>query len=69
MDQENASEAPTKLGMMLTSYGQKYDRTDANVADEIGIGRSTFCRIKQGKLPDAENLAKIISWMVAQPDE
>lgn len=67
MQQAPAAETPTTLGMMLTSYGQKYDRTDATVADEIGIGRSTFCRIKQGKLPDAENLAKIISWMVAQP--
>jgi hypothetical protein len=59
----------TRIAQMLTAYGQKHDRTDISVAREIGLNKSTFCRIKQGKMPDADNLSKIISWMIAEQPE
>jgi len=52
------------LGMMLTAYQQKYDVDARGLAKRIGISESTLCRVKQGKMPDAEGLALIIAWMV-----
>lgn len=57
----------TRLGMMLIAYEQKHDLSGRQIAEEIGIDKSTFCRTKQGKMPDAKNMAKIISWMVERP--
>jgi len=49
--------------MMLTAYQQKFDVESKGLAKRIGISESTLCRIKQGKMPDAEGLALIIAWM------
>lgn len=57
----------TRLGMMLTAFEQKHDLSGRKLAEEIGVDKSTFCRIKQGKLPDANNMAKIITWMIEPP--
>lgn len=54
----------TNLGMALAAYLQKYDIENRLMAGDIGIEESTLTRIKQGKMPDAENFAKIISWLV-----
>lgn len=54
----------TTLGKMLTAYEQKFDLSSRKVAAEIGIDRSLLCRIKQGRMPDARNLALIITWML-----
>jgi hypothetical protein len=56
----------TRIAQILTAYGQKYDKTDTFIAQEIGLTGTTLCRIKKGKMPDAKNLSKIISWMVAE---
>ena len=50
--------------MMLCSYQQKYDVESKALAKTIGISESSLCRIKQGKLPDAEGLSRIITWMI-----
>ena len=34
----------------------------AGVADEAGVSASTICRICAGKNPDANSLAKLVSW-------
>ena len=52
------------LAMMLCSYQQKYDVESKALAKTIGISESSLCRIKQGKLPDAEGLSRIITWMI-----
>jgi len=56
----------TRLAKMLTAYEQKFDLSGRKIAEEIGVDKSTFCRIKQGKMADSSNLAKIITWMVAE---
>lgn len=54
----------THLGQALSAYQQKYDVEGKALAKEIGINESTLTRVKQGKMPDAEGLAKIVLWMV-----
>jgi len=60
-----ATPEQTNLGKMLQAYEQKYDLQAVAVADQIGIGSSTYSRIKRGKSPDAENLVKILTWMLS----
>lgn len=52
------------LAKLLTAYQQKHDVDGKRLAAEIGIHESSLTRIKQGKMPDARNLAKIITWML-----
>jgi len=59
----------TRLGMMLNAFEQKNDLSGLKMAEEIGVDKSTFCRIKQGKMPDAKNMAKIITWMIEPPTQ
>lgn len=54
----------THLAKMLTAYQQKHDVEGKVLAREIGIHELSLTRIKQGKMPDADGLAKIISWLV-----
>lgn len=53
-----------RLAMMLIAYEQKHDLSGRQIAAEIGIDKSGYTRIKQGKMPDARNFAKIINWMM-----
>lgn len=57
----------TNLGLALLAYQQKNDVRNDVMAKEIGITASTLSRIKQGKMPDADGLAKIILWMTKGP--
>jgi hypothetical protein len=34
----------------------------AGIATESGVSASTICRIRTGKNPDANSLAKLVSW-------
>lgn len=54
----------THLGQSLTAYQQKFDVENKAHARDIGIAESTLTRVKQGKMPDAEGFAKIITWFV-----
>lgn len=54
----------THLGAALVAYSQKNDVEGKALAREIGINESTLSRVKAGKMPDAEGLAKIIAWLV-----
>lgn len=56
--------AMTRLGKALAAYQQKFDVENKAMAREIGLSESTLTRVKQGKMPDAEGLAKIIMWLV-----
>jgi transcriptional regulator with XRE-family HTH domain len=53
----------TNLAKMIAAYQQKFDVSARELAKAIGIAPSTITRIKQGKMPDADGLAKIILWM------
>ena len=48
---------------MINAYQQKLDIESRELARQIGINASTLCSLKQGTLPDAEGLAKIILWV------
>lgn len=54
----------TPLALMLIAYQQKYDVEGNALAKKIGIAEATLTRIKQGRMPDAAGLAKIVNWMV-----
>lgn len=54
----------TNLARSLAAYQQKYDVQGNDLAKKIGITESTLCRIKQGTMPDAEGLAKIVMWLI-----
>lgn len=54
----------TRLGAMLDAYQWMVRIDGKSLAEEIGISESTLTRIKQGRMPDAVGLAKIIAWAV-----
>lgn len=54
----------TKLALVLAAYQQKHDVEGVSLAKEIGIHESTLSRVKQGKMPDADGLSKIVAWLV-----
>ena len=51
------------LGLMLKAYIQKHDVEAKALAKRIGLSESTLTRVQQGKMPDAEGLARIVLWM------
>jgi len=57
---------PTNLGAALTAYMQKTDISGKELARRIGIGESTLTRIRQGLMPDADGLLKIMLWLVSR---
>lgn len=57
------------LSDIVEAFQQKYDVENRVMAAEIGLAPSTMTRIKQGKMPDAHGLAKIIAWMMKRPTE
>jgi DNA-binding Xre family transcriptional regulator len=56
----------THLAQMLIAYQQKHDLEGKNLAREIGIQESSLTRIKQGKMPDAAGVVKIIAWLFGE---
>ena len=59
----------TRLGRLLTAYEQKHDLSSQSVADELGINKSTYSRIKNGKLPDAKHFMLIMNWALGEVGE
>lgn len=55
-----------KLGKVIAAYQQKFDIEGKVMAREIGIAESTLTRVKQGRLPDADGLVKIIAWLMTR---
>lgn len=53
----------TNLAKMFQAYRQKYDRSQSQLAELIGISHSTMCRIEQGADFDLDALTKIFIWM------
>lgn len=56
----------TKLALVLSAYQQKHDVDGRDLAKEIGIHQSTLTRLKQGRMPDASGMSKIVAWLVAR---
>ncbi len=57
---------PTNLGLALTAYMQKTDMSAKELARKIGIGESTLTRLRQGLMPDADGLLKVMMWLVSR---
>lgn len=51
------------LAKILKAYRQKYDISQQTIADELGVVRSTICRIEKGKPCDHEMTIKLINWI------
>ena len=56
----------TRLAKLLKFYTSFSDKEAKEIAAEIGINESTFTRVKQGKMPNAVNLVKIMNWMLQE---
>jgi transcriptional regulator with XRE-family HTH domain len=49
--------------VMALDIKRKAVRLDwAGVANQSGVSPSTICRIRTGKNPDANSLARLVSW-------
>ena len=55
----------TNLGKALHAYEQKHDISGRIMAELMGMNKSTYCRIKQGKMPDAHTFMLIMSWLLS----
>jgi hypothetical protein len=53
----------TNLGCVLLAYQQKYDVQGVALAKEIGIAESGLTRIRQGHMPDARAMARLMLWL------
>lgn len=53
----------TNLARVIIAYQQKHDVEGTTLAREIGIHESSLTRIKQGRMPDAAGLAKLLVWL------
>lgn len=56
----------TNLGMALTAYMQKHDASGKKLAKAIGIGESTLTRMRQGLMPDATGLLRVLAWFMQE---
>lgn len=56
----------TNLAKVLAAYQQKFDVEAKALASDMDISESTLCRIKQGKMPDALGITKILNWLVSK---
>jgi DNA-binding Xre family transcriptional regulator len=54
----------THLGRCIAAYQKWHDFENKQMAKEIGIPESSLTRIKQGKMPDARGLAKLLDWLL-----
>ena len=55
----------TNLGKILAAYEQKHDLTAQLIADEIGLNKNAYSRIKSGKAFDAADLLTLMAWALA----
>ncbi len=56
----------TKLAKVLAAYQQKYDVDGRTLAKELQVQESGLTRMKQGRMPDAAALSRIIAWLVGK---
>jgi transcriptional regulator with XRE-family HTH domain len=52
-----------KLGYVLNRYRVISELSLRDLGAEIGIGAATLMRLEQGRVPDGETLAKILTWL------
>ncbi len=51
------------LAKMFVAYRQKHDISQTEIAKQIGVSKSTMCRIEDGYDFDLDTLGKIAAWM------
>lgn len=54
----------TNLSKILPAYRQKYDLTQKQIAEEIGITVSRVSAMENGKVPDFETGLAVLMWLV-----
>ena len=54
----------TNLAVALSAYQQKLDIQGKDLAKAIGVHQSTLTRFKQGKMPDADGMVKLLVWLL-----
>jgi transcriptional regulator with XRE-family HTH domain len=55
-----------KLGYVLNRYRVISELSLRDLGAEIGIGAATLMRLEQGRVPDGETLAKILTWLLTK---
>ena len=58
-----------RLGDILRKWRIMSELTVREVAVQIGILPSTYCRIENGKAMDGRTLAAVMKWMTEEPKE
>lgn len=55
-----------KLGTIIRKYRVTSELTLREVGKEIGIGPATLMRLEQGRDPDGQTLAKVLTWLFSE---
>lgn len=58
----------TNLGAMLRSYRLLREQEQRALGPAIGVSAATICRLEAGYMPDADNLVKLLNWMLKVED-
>lgn len=56
----------TNLAKTIAAYQQKHDVSAKTMAADLGFSASTLTRLKQGLMPDAAGILKIMNWLVRE---
>lgn len=54
---------PMKLGAVIRRYRVTNELSLREVGKEIGIGAATLMRLEQGRDPDGQTLARVLTWL------
>lgn len=58
-----------RLGEILRKWRLMMEIEQKVVARDIGISESTLCRIEKGQGCDANNLGKVLRWLLKDEEE
>lgn len=57
----------TNLAKMIAAYRQKYDLTQQQLSEDMGITISRLSSMERNGTPDLETTMKLIDWMIFDP--
>jgi len=57
----------SRIGKLLRLYRTIAGQDQKDLAQEIGIGASTLCRIENGKSCSMEAAGRLVNWLLEEP--
>jgi transcriptional regulator with XRE-family HTH domain len=55
-----------KIGLIIRKYRVFSELTQINLANEIGISKSTLSRLESGEEMDGATLGKVLVWLLGK---